>query len=215
MTFGVGRGSAARRSDPREGYACKSACNPLHGSLAGDRDHAAAQDPLRCDRLPASPAGRQHTTPRSLATARAALVRSEMIRRSACATTAMLPTIISLPSGMTAAANRTPAFRSPSRKCASRLRRSSLAITSVAPCTPAGSERPAQLGAVVPAAALDLGVLGDQPPPTAVGNRPRPCAGPPVHDTTFREEKPVFDPRPFRLSAALSKPCAFGPPVTI
>ena len=60
-------------------------------------------------------------------------VRSEIMRRSACATSAIMPTIISLASGMSAATNLTPAFWSPSRKWASRLRRSSLAITRVAP----------------------------------------------------------------------------------
>jgi hypothetical protein len=73
------------------------------------------------------------TATRFLASAKAALVRVEIILRSAWAMTAMMPTTSSLASGMSAATNRTPAFCSPSRKWASRDSRSSLAIRSVEP----------------------------------------------------------------------------------
>ena len=60
------------------------------------------------------------TATRFRASASAALVRVEIIFLSAWAITAMMPTTSSLASGMSAATNRTPAFWSPSRKCASR-----------------------------------------------------------------------------------------------
>src|ERR1700712_5409812 len=73
-----------------------------------------------------------------------------------------MPTTISLASGMSAATNFTPAFWRPSRKCASRERRSSLAMTSVEPAELQGS---LQLGTVrVAFAALDLDALADQLP---------------------------------------------------
>jgi hypothetical protein len=55
-----------------------------------------------------------------LAPAQASLARREVIFRSAWATTAMMPIVSSLASGMSAATNLTPAFYRPSRKCVAR-----------------------------------------------------------------------------------------------
>jgi hypothetical protein len=73
-------------------------------------------------------------TPRALAAASASLVRFEIILALGLGDDGHEPTTISLASGMSTATNLTPAFCRPSRKCASRDRRPSLAITSVAPC---------------------------------------------------------------------------------
>jgi hypothetical protein len=67
------------------------------------------------------------------ADARASLVRREMASRSACATRAMMPMVNSLASGMSQARNCTPLSRRVSRNAALRERRSSLAMTRVAP----------------------------------------------------------------------------------
>lgn len=81
----------------------------------------------------------------------------------------MMRTVRRLASGMSAATKSTPAFSSPSRKCASRDSRSSLAITSLL-----GSDDAAllsgllQFGAVGPLAALDIGELADKRPLPAV-----------------------------------------------
>jgi hypothetical protein len=65
---------------------------------------------------------------------------SALHHRGRCqsATSAMMPTVRRLARGMSTATNSMPAFSRPSRKCASRLRRSSLAITSLALKAPAG-----------------------------------------------------------------------------
>lgn len=72
------------------------------------------------------------TTPRVFAAARAARVRALTARASSSATNAIMPMVSRLACGMSAATNSTPAFSNPSRKCASRARRSSLAINSTA-----------------------------------------------------------------------------------
>ena len=123
-------------------------------------------------------------TPRALAACSAALVRSEIMRRSACATSAMMPTTISLASGMSAATNLTPAFCRPSRKCASRLKPVDLGDHQRRAVDLAGLQRLVQRRAVVIVlAALDLDMLLDQLPVAAVeevstaarcASRPRP-----------------------------------------
>lgn len=81
----------------------------------------------------AAPLGLPSFTPRALAAASASFVRREIASRSYCATSAMMPTVRSLAPGISQATNLTPLDCRVSRKAALRLRRSSLAMTSVAP----------------------------------------------------------------------------------
>ncbi len=76
----------------------------------------------------AAPLGLPRRTPRAFAAASASLVRREIASRSCCATSAMMPTVRSFASGMSAATNRTPLSRSVSRNAAFRDSRSSLAM---------------------------------------------------------------------------------------
>jgi hypothetical protein len=87
--------------------------------------------------LPLSPlrrfCGLPSIVPRALAAASAAFVLSDIQRRPSSATTAMMPTVMRLACGMSAATKSMPAFSRPSRKWASRDKRSSLAMTNFAP----------------------------------------------------------------------------------
>lgn len=62
-------------------------------------------------------------TPRALATARASSVRREIASRAARAASAVMPTVRSLASDMSTAKNRTPLWRTVSKKAALRNRR--------------------------------------------------------------------------------------------
>jgi hypothetical protein len=135
------------RAAPGLGLACRQADDP---ALVANNRQVARLPPSFC--------------PRGLAAARASLVRREIMRRSSSATMAMIPTVRRLALGMSAATNSTPAFSSPSRKCASRLRRSSLAMMRVALCSRAQAQRLGQLGPVGALAALDLDHFSDELP---------------------------------------------------
>lgn len=74
------------------------------------------RQPQRHTTLPSPPKGRcpiriAQLDPTRLATARVSLVRRAMASRSACATSAMMPTVRSLASGMSTATKRTPESR--------------------------------------------------------------------------------------------------------
>jgi Recombinase len=94
-----------------------------------------ATPPFPARRRLSAPFGFPSFTPRALATASASFVRREIASRSACATSAMIPTVRSFASGMSTATNLTPLSRKASRKAALRDSRSSFAMTSVAPVT--------------------------------------------------------------------------------
>lgn len=82
-----------------------------------------------------APFGLPSFTPRALATASASFVRCEIASCSACATSAIMPTVRSFAYGMSKATNCAPLSRMAKRNAALRLSRSSFAITSVAPVT--------------------------------------------------------------------------------
>ena len=67
-----------------------------------------ATPPFPARRRHSAPVGFPSFTPRALATASATFVRREIASRSAWATSAMVPTVWSLASGMSTATNRTP-----------------------------------------------------------------------------------------------------------
>ena len=94
-----------------------------------------ASPPFPARRRLSAPFGLPSFTPRALATAGASFVRPEIASRSACATSAMIPTVRSFASGMSTATKRTPLSRRAKRNAAFRLSWSSLTITSVAPVT--------------------------------------------------------------------------------
>ena len=79
----------------------------------------AAVPSARCLAVSRAPRSPPSFTPRRLAAASAARVRSEMRRRSSSAITAMMPIVSRLAWGMSTATKSTPAFSRPSRKCAS------------------------------------------------------------------------------------------------
>jgi hypothetical protein len=106
-----------RRQCPREGI-----------GVLGDRGPQGAAIPSATALF-----GLPSFTPRAFAAASASFVRRKMASRSCWATSAMIPMVRSFASGMSQARNRTPLSRSVSRKAALRERRSSSAITSVAP----------------------------------------------------------------------------------
>lgn len=87
-------------------------------------------------------------TPRALSAASASLVRREMTSRFCWATRDMMPTIRSLASDLSTARKRTPLLRRVRRKTALRLRRSSLAMISVAPVSLARCRAAASSGRV-------------------------------------------------------------------
>jgi len=106
-------------------------------------------------------------TPLALAAASAALVRSDMARRSSSATMAIMPTVSRLAFGMSAAVNAMPERCSPRRKCASRARRSSFAMTSVALRTRHAASARASSGrsARLPLSTSTNSAIGSEPKP--------------------------------------------------
>ena len=105
-----------------------------------------ARPPFPARLSAAAPLGLPSFTPRAFAAASASFVRREIASRSCWATSAMMPTVRSLASGMSTARNRTPLSRRVSRKAALRLSRSSLAMTRVAPVSFARLQRLVEFG---------------------------------------------------------------------
>ncbi|MCP2132673.1 UNVERIFIED_ORG: Holliday junction resolvasome RuvABC DNA-binding subunit [Bradyrhizobium japonicum] len=107
-------------------------------------------------------------TPRTLAAANAALTRSLIMRRSCSATSAKMPTVNLLALGRSAATKATPRLFQPTQKMRVRDKRSSLAITSLAPYRRHIFNGLIELGAVGLGAAFYLHELLEQRPLAAV-----------------------------------------------
>lgn len=112
-----------------------SASTDTRSAAFADTAARSAAPPLPARRRLSAPFGLPSFTPRALATAKASFVCREIAFRTAWATKAMIPTVRSFASGISTATNRTPQSHRARRKAALRVRRSSFAITSVAPVT--------------------------------------------------------------------------------
>lgn len=111
-----------------------NSCSALE-SASALIDSMLAAFPLPASLSAAAPLGLPNICPRAFAACSASCVRLEIALRSAWATAAMMCTVNSFASGMSAATNLTPLSCSVARKATFRDSRSSLATTNAAPVT--------------------------------------------------------------------------------